>query len=295
MKNSIHYSKPRVIAEIGCNHKGDMKIAKELIFLAKEAGATIAKFQKRHNKELLSEEQYNAQHPNPKNSYGKTYGEHREFLEFSKEQHKELQKYANSVGIIYSTSVWDTTSAKEIIELAPPLIKVPSGCNTNLKLLEILRDEFQGEIHISLGMSTTQEIDAIIDLFKSKNKTKSLVLYACTSGYPIAPNEACLLEIVKIKEKYQDLINCVAYSGHHLGINLDMAAYTLGAKYIERHFTKDKTWKGTDHSASLEPHELSNLVNGLKEVYEALKFKDKDILEIEVAQRNKLKFGCYQK
>ncbi len=294
MKNIV-YSQPQVIAEIGCNHKGEMEIAKELMKLAKNAGAKVAKFQKRNNKELLSVEQYNSPHPNPKNSYGKTYGEHREFLEFTKEQHRELQLYGQEIGIIYSTSVWDCTSAQEIIELAPPLIKVPSGCNTNLALLEILRDTYQGEIHISLGMSTTQEIEAIIDLFKAKNKTKSLVLYACTSGYPIASNEACLLEIVKLREKYLDFINCVAYSGHHLGINLDMAAFTLGAKYIERHFTKDKTWKGTDHSASLEPNELANLVSGLNEVYESLRFKEQDILEIEIAQRNKLKFGCYKR
>lgn len=287
----MDYQKPQVIAEIGCNHKGDMQIAKELMMLAKQAGADIAKFQKRNNKELLSPEQYNSPHPNPKNSYGATYGEHREFLEFTKEQHKQLQEYAIQIGIIYSTSVWDPTSAKEIIELNPPLIKVPSACNTNFSLLEILRDKYNGEIHISLGMSTANEIETMVNFFK--DKSKSLVLYACTSGYPISSNEACLLEITKIYENYKERIKCVAYSGHHLGIYLDMAAFTLGAKFIERHFTKDKTWKGTDHSASLEPDELKNLVSGLNEVYQALKFKDKDILDIEIEQRKKLKFGCY--
>ena len=120
------YKPCKVIAEIGCNHKGEIKIAKDLIKSAKDCGADIAKFQKRNNKELLPESQYNSPHPNPINSYGETYGEHREFLEFSKEQHQELIDFCDSIGIEYSTSVWDVTSAKEISDLNPKLIKVPS-------------------------------------------------------------------------------------------------------------------------------------------------------------------------
>lgn len=290
----IKYTKPKVIAEIGCNHKGELEIAKELMFLAKQSGADIAKFQKRNNKELLSPKQYNAPHPNPKNSYGNTYGEHREFLEFSVEQHRELQKYAQEIGIEYSTSVWDCTSAQDIIALNPPLIKVPSGCNTNYALLEILRDTYDGEIHISLGMTTKDEERKIVELFEYNGKINKLVLYACTSGYPIACSDACLLEILRIKNLYANKIKCVAYSGHHLGVNLDIAAYTLGAEYIERHFTKDKNWKGTDHSASLEPNELKILVDSLSEVEQALRYKQQEILDIEIDQRKKLKYGCYQ-
>lgn len=290
----IKYTKPKVIAEIGCNHKGELEIAKELMLLAKESGADIAKFQKRNNKELLSSEQYNAPHPNPKNSYGDTYGAHREFLEFSTEEHKELQYYGKKIGIEYSTSVWDCTSAQDIITLNPSLIKIPSGCNTNYALLEILRDTYNGEIHISLGMTTKEEEKQIIELFKHNNKIDQLVLYACTSGYPIACSDACLLEILRIKELYGKQIKCVGYSGHHLGTNLDIAAYTLGAEYIERHFTKNKNWKGTDHSASLEPDELTLLINSLNEVKQALQYKTQDILDIEIDQRKKLKYGCYQ-
>jgi N-acetylneuraminate synthase len=120
----MNYIKPRIIAEAGCNHKGDMEIAKELIKIAAiYCKADIVKFQKRNNKELLTEEQYNAPHPNPCNSYGDTYGEHREFLEFSVEQHAELKKWCEEYGIAYSTSVWDLTSAKEIASLNPELIK----------------------------------------------------------------------------------------------------------------------------------------------------------------------------
>jgi N-acetylneuraminate synthase len=110
------YKKPYVIAEIGCNHKGDMEIAKELIKIAKIfCNADAVKFQKRNNVELLTEEQYNAPHPNPANSYGDTYGAHREYLEFDVNQHAVLKAYCEEIGIEYSTSVWDTTSAKEKI------------------------------------------------------------------------------------------------------------------------------------------------------------------------------------
>ena len=151
-----NYKKPFLIAEIGCNHMGDMDTAKELIFLAKNNGADAAKFQKRNNRELLTEEQYNAPHPNPQKFLWKLHGAHREFLEFNLEQHKELKNYCNSINIEYSTSVW-IVSAEEIISLNPKMIKVPSACNNNLKLLELLRDKYHGEVHVSLGMTTIEE------------------------------------------------------------------------------------------------------------------------------------------
>ena len=128
----MNYIKPFVVAEIGCNHKGDFEIAKQLIKTAAiYCEADAVKFQKRCNKELFTPEQYNAPHPNPINAYGKTYGEHREFLEFTAAQHAELQQYCKEMGIIYSTSVWDLTSAKEISALNPPFIKIPSACNNH--------------------------------------------------------------------------------------------------------------------------------------------------------------------
>ena len=163
-----NYKKPFLIAEIGCNHMGDIVTAKELILLAKNNGANAAKFQKRNNKKLLTEEQYNAPHPNPQNSYGNTYGAHREFLEFSLDQHSELKNYCNSINIEYSTSVWDTVSAEEIISLNPKMIKVPSACNNNLALLELLRDKYYGEIHISLGMTTKEEEKRIFQILGNK-------------------------------------------------------------------------------------------------------------------------------
>lgn len=284
------YHKPVVIAEIGCNHMGQMEIAKELIRLAKYSGADVAKFQKRNNKELLTEAQYNAPHPNPYNSYGDTYGAHREFLEFDLDQHRELKAFAEENGIKYATSVWDVTSAKEIISLNPELIKVPSACNNHFGLLEELRDRYTGEIHISFGMTTHEEEQSVIDFFDRAQQAHRLVVYSCTSGYPVPFKDVCLLEITRLKQAYGSKVKHIGFSGHHLGIAIDMAAYTLGAVWIERHFTKDRTWKGTDHAASLEEPGLRKLVRDLQSTHEALQYKGEEILGIEQVQRDKLKY-----
>jgi len=285
------YKEPYIIAEIGCNHKGDMQIARELINMAKIFGnANAVKFQKRNNKELLTEEQYNAPHPNPANSYGDTYGAHREFLEFDVAQHQELKDYCKDVGITYSTSVWETTSAKEIASINPDFIKIPSACNNNFEMLGWLCDNYRGEIHISTGMTTKDEIEIIVDFFAERGRSKDLVVYNCTSGYPVPFKDVCLLDILKLQEKYNQKVKSIGFSGHHLGIAVDVAAYTLGAHVIERHFTLDRTWKGTDHAASLEPMGLRKLCRDLRAAHEALTYKQKDILDIESVQRQKLKY-----
>ncbi|MCR8667209.1 N-acetylneuraminate synthase family protein [Aestuariibaculum sp. M13] len=287
----MNYKEPKVIAEIGCNHKGDFDIAIELLNLAKECGADVAKFQKRNNKELLTEEQYNAPHPNPANSYGNTYGEHREYLEFSVDQHKKLKEHCDSIGLEYSTSVWDVTSAEEMITFNPGLLKVPSACNNNFDMLKVLRDDFEGDVHLSFGMTNQEEEKQIIEFFEETDQAKSrLVIYSCTSGYPVPFKDVCLLEITRLIEEYGDRVKHVGFSGHHLGIAIDNAAFALGANWIERHFTKDRTWKGTDHAASLEPAGMRKLCRDLKATYDALSYKDSEILEIEQVQREKLKY-----
>jgi len=286
----INYKKPKIVAEIGCNHKGEIEVAKQLICKAKECGADVAKFQKRSIKNLLSEEQYNMPHPNPYNSYGKTYGEHREYLEFNIFQHSELKQFCEQIGIEYSTSVWDLPSAIEIISIKPKFIKVPSASNINFDLLKILRDNFNGEVHISTGMTTKAEEEAFVKFFEQTHQSHRLVVYSCTSGYPVPFEDICLLEISRLRSTYTNRINALGFSGHHLGIAIDIAAYTLGAEIIERHFTLDRTWKGTDHAASLEPDGLKKLVRNLEATHLALTVKKEEILEIEKVQRNKLKY-----
>lgn len=283
-------NEPKVIAEIGCNHKGNMNIAKEMIMTAATyCKVDCVKFQKRCNRELLTPEEYNAPHPHPENSYGKTYGEHREFLEFTAEQHKLLKKWCEEFGITYSTSVWDLTSAKEITALQPKLIKIPSAINLNKLVLQYLCNNFSGEIHLSFGMTTKNEEEEIIQFFEDNRRNKDLVIYSCTSGYPVPFEDVCLLELTRLKENYGNRIKAIGFSGHHLGIAVDAAAVALGAEYIERHYTLDRTWKGTDHAASLEPDGVRKLARDCRAVYKALSYKKKDILDIEEVQRNKLK------
>ncbi|MEO1655119.1 MAG: N-acetylneuraminate synthase family protein [Bacteroidota bacterium] len=285
------YQAPNVVAEIGCNHKGDIEIAKELIQLAKDCGAQVAKFQKRHNKTLLTEEQYNNPHPVPYNSYGATYGEHREFLELDQEQHAALKAFCESIGIEYSTSVWEEVSAREMIALEPCFLKVPSACNNNFQLLEVLRDEFKGEVQLSFGMTTQEEERKVVEFFEENKQAQDrLIIYACTSGYPVPFEDICLLELNRLYAEYDNRVKAIGFSGHHLGIAVDVAAYTLGARWIERHFTKDRTWKGTDHAASLEPGGLGKLVRDLQATHQALQFKGDEILGIEEEQRQKLKY-----
>lgn len=287
----MEYLKPYLIAEIGCNHKGNMEIAKQLIKTAAVyCEADAVKFQKRCNRELLTAEQYNAPHPNPINSYGETYGQHREYLEFTVEQHRELKAYCEEMNIVYSTSVWDLTSAKEIALLNPVFIKIPSACNNHYEMLEWLCDNYQGEIHVSLGMTTHEEEENLIQLFERKKRNKDVVVYVCTSGYPVAFEDVCLLEINRVREKYEGRVKKMGFSGHHLGIAVDIAAYTLGASVIERHYTLDRTWKGTDHAASLEPEGVRKLKRNLNAAYAALHFKEKEILDVEAVQREKLKY-----
>jgi len=281
---------PIIIAEIGCNHKGDINIAKEMIEIAATyCKVDIVKFQKRCNKELLTPEEYNAPHPNPDNSYGKTYGEHREFLEFTLEQHRQLKTWCEEYGIVYSTSVWDLTSAKEITSLNPQLIKIPSACNLNKPMLQYLCDNFHGEIHLSFGMTSKAEEESIVSFFEQNGRAKDVVLYNCTSGYPVPFKDICLLEITRMREQYGKRVKAIGFSGHHLGIAVDAAAVALGAEFIERHYTLDRTWKGTDHAASLEPDGVRKLARDCRAVAKALTYKSTDILDIENVQRNKLK------
>ncbi|MCD7905648.1 MAG: N-acetylneuraminate synthase family protein [Clostridiales bacterium] len=285
------YRKPFVIAEAGCNHMGQMEVAKDLIETAAHfCKADAIKFQKRCPKELLTPEQYNAPHPNPANSYGDTYGAHREFLEFTVDQHAQLKEWCEEAGIIYSTSVWDMTSAKEIASLKPVFIKIPSACNTHYEMLQWLCDNYEGEIQLSFGMTSHEEEEQIVQLFEKNGRAKDLILFNCTSGYPVPFKDVCLLEINRMREAYEDRVKAIGFSGHHLGIAVDVAAYTLGADVIERHYTLDRTWKGTDHAASLEPDGIRKLVRNLNAVHEALTYKPSEILPIEQVQRDKLKY-----
>ena len=284
-------SNVKLIAEIGCNHKGNFKIAEKMIEIAaKFSGADIIKFQKRNPKELLSSKEYNAPHPNPVNSYGKTYGEHREYLEFNIFQHKKLKKICEKFKKIYSVSVWDISSFEQIKKIKPKMIKIPSAHNLDFKLIDfILLSNFKGDIHLSLGMTTKKEERKIINLFHKRKKLNKLVLYTCTSKYPAESNEINIKEIKRLKTDYGNKVKGIGFSGHHNGIGVDNLSVAFGASFIERHFTLDRTWKGTDQAASLEPDGLRRLKSLICETEQALTFRPSGLPKYEIEQRKKLK------
>jgi N-acetylneuraminate synthase len=245
----------------------------------------VIKFQKRTPR--LSPLDFQRPHPNPHHAYGPTYGHHREALEFSIEQHGKLKDYIESWGSVYSTSVWDKIAATEVISLSPKLIKVPSAMNLDFELLSILGNEFDGELHVSTGMTTHHEIESIVQFLDPV--LHRVVLYACTSGYPVAFEDVYLRELEYLIETYGKDVRGVGFSGHHLGIAVDMAATALGAQYIERHFTLDRTWKGTDHAASLEPDGLRRIMRDTRNIVKTLERKPKKMPDVEVETRKKLK------
>lgn len=267
-----------------------MDRAIELIKLAYLSGADYAKFQKRNPIECVPFELQNCPHPNRDFAYGNTYLEHRQNLELDIKQHIDLKQYCNSIGIEYSTSVWDLTSAREIIGISPKYIKIPSACNNHEKLLDVLFFEFDGDVHISLGMTDKDEkvklFDRIFNVYKCPER---VVIYHCTSEYPCPFERLYLKEVEKLKIELLNTGIRTGFSNHGYGISADIAAYVLGATWIERHFIDDRTVKHTDAAASLEPDGLRKLSRDLKNIQKSLEYKKTSSYN-ENEQRVKLKF-----
>jgi sialic acid synthase SpsE len=160
-------------------------------------------------------------------------------------------------------------------------------------MIRWLCDNYGGELHISLGMTRRSEEIGLVKLLYQSGRLKDTTLYACTSGYPVPSRDVCLLEITRLKEMYGGSVKAIGFSGHHVGISLDTAAAALGASCIERHFTLNRAWRGTDHSASLEPDGLARLKQALLSLESALRYKHRDILDIELPQRKKLKSDAH--
>jgi N-acetylneuraminate synthase len=282
---------PYVIAEVGCNHGGDVAVAQKMISVAASfCEVDAVKFQKRDPRTLLSPQEYEAPHPNPQHAFGSTYGAHREFLELDLDDHAILRSSCDAAGITYSTSVWDVPSARGVLELDPAFVKVPSATNLNEELLKLLCVDYDGGIHVSLGMTTRAEEAHLVELVDGCGAADRLVLYACTSGYPVPFEDLCLGEVSRLVETYGSSVGAIGFSGHHLGIAADIAALALGATVFERHFTLDRTSKGTDHAASLEPDGMRRLGRDLRNVSLGLTDKAQEILPIEEVQRAKLKW-----
>jgi len=253
-----------VIAEIGHNHQGNLETAKELFRAAKDAGAHAAKLQKRNNRLLFTREMYNKPYDN-ENSYGATYGEHREFLEFGRDEYLELQRYAKEIGIAFFATAFDFSSADFLAALDVPAFKMASGDLTNIPLLQHVARMGKPMI-VSTGGGTLADVRRAHEAITPLNR--QLCILQCTAGYPPAWEELNLRVISTFREEFPDVV--VGFSSHDSGIAMAVAGYVLGARVIEKHFTLNRAMKGTDHAFSLEPTGLRKMVRDLKRTRIAL-------------------------
>ena len=265
-----------VIAEIGHNHQGSLETAREMFKVARECGADAVKLQKRNNRELFTRAGYEKPYDNP-NSYGTTYGEHREFLEFGGIEYKELLDYANEIGVTMFSTAFDFSSADFLAKLDIPAYKLASGDLKNIPLLTHIA-EFQKPMILSTGGGTMDDVNRAYDAVMPINQ--QLCILQCTAGYPAEFSELNLSVITTFRERFPNTV--VGLSSHDNGIAMAIAAYMLGARVVEKHFTLNHTWKGTDHAFSLEPIGFRKMVrdlertkvaigDGVKQTYESEK------------------------
>tara|TARA_Y100001968_G_C19450968_1_gene768576 strand:+ start:4144 stop:5193 length:1050 start_codon:yes stop_codon:yes gene_type:complete len=264
-----------IIAEIGINHQGDINIAKELIKKAKEAGADAVKFQKRTVTRILTKEGLKAPYENP-NSFGKTYGEHKIALELSEDDYKILFDFSNNLGVLFSASGWDEESIDFLDKLGVSFFKMASADLTNFPLLEHTAKKNKPMI-LSTGMADMSIVKNAYELVKKINN--NIAILQCTSTYPAKFNEIHLNVIKTYKKEFPEAI--IGYSGHELGIAIPTVSVALGARIIERHFTLDRTMKGGDHAASLEPTGFQKMVRDIRHIEDALGSSEKKIQESE--------------
>lgn len=253
-----------VIAEIGHNHQGKLEQCKELFRRAKECGADAVKLQKRDNRSLFTRAAFDKPYDN-ENSFGATYGEHREKLEFGREEYVELKRYAEELGITFFATAFDIPSADFLAELDLPAYKIASGDLTNLPLLRHVARIGKPMI-VSTGGGTLDDVRRVYDEIKPINP--QLALLQCTAGYPPAWEELNLRVIETYRELFPDVV--VGLSSHDSGIAMGPVAYVLGARIIEKHFTLNRAMKGTDHAFSLESPGLRRLCRDLKRTRVAL-------------------------
>lgn len=258
-----------VIAEVGHNHQGNVETCKELFRAAKEAGANAVKLQKRDNTTLYTLSMYEKPYDN-ENSYGATYGEHREALEFGWDEYVELKNYAKELGITFFATAFDFKSADFLENLEVPAYKIASGDLKNIPLLKYVA-QFQKPMVISTGAATMEDVVRAYEAIRPVHKQISFL--QCTCSYPAPFEELDLNVITTYRQRFPDI--AIGLSSHDNGIAMAVAAYVLGARIVEKHFTMNRAWKGTDHAFSLEPTGLRKMVRDLKRTRLALGNGDK--------------------
>lgn len=253
-----------VIAEIGHNHQGSVERAQQLLVAARDCGVDAVKLQKRDNRALFTRAQYDAPYDN-ENSFGPTYGAHREALELDRGAYLELQACARELGLVLFATAFDVPSADLLAELDMPVYKIASGDLRNTPLLRHVAS-FGKPIIVSTGGATIEDVDRAVETVLPINT--QLCLLQCTAAYPAAVEELNLQVIATLRDRYPELV--VGLSDHQDGIAMSLVAYMLGARVLEKHFTLSHTLKGTDHAFSLMPEGMRKLVRDLSRVPAAL-------------------------
>jgi N-acetylneuraminate synthase/sialic acid synthase len=247
-----------VIAEIGHNHQGDLEKCKALFKAASEAGADAVKLQKRDNRALFTEEMYNSPY-NSENAYAPTYGAHREFLEFGRDEYLELKKYADELGILFFSTAFDHPSADFLEDIDISGYKIASGDLTNTPLLKYVAS-FGKPMIVSTGGGTMADAQRAYDAIMPINT--NLCIMQCTSGYPPEHEELNLKVIETYFNAFPDIV--IGFSSHDSGVAMPIVGYMFGARVFEKHFTLNRAWKGTDQAFSLEPAGLKKVVRDLE-------------------------------
>ena len=268
-----------IIAEIGINHNGDIEIAKQLMDVAVETGCDAVKFQKRTPEICVPEEQKSIPRETPWGSM--TYFEYKKRIEFEQKEFEQIDAYAKKIGIDWFASPWDVPSVDFLEGFNVPCQKIASACLTDSELLTAINKTKTTTI-LSTGMSSMQEIDKAVSLLNDV----PLAIAQATSTYPAEASELNLRAIQTFSEKYKVP---VGYSGHERGLQVTIAAVALGATFIERHITLDRSMWGTDHSASLEPEGLKKLVRDIRIIELALGDGKKKVYDSEIPIRAKLR------
>ncbi len=253
-----------VVAEIGHNHQGDVEKAKQLIHAARECGVDAVKLQKRDNRSLYTRALYDSPYDN-EHSFGTTYGEHREALELSASDWLELREFSREEGVTLFGTVFDEPSADLLAELDLPAFKVASADLVNTPLLRHVA-ALGKPVFLSTGGGTLEDVQRAVETILPLND--QLCILQCTAAYPCEIDELNLRVVETYRERFPDLV--VGLSDHQSGIAMTLVAYMLGARVIEKHFTLDHAWKGSDHAFSLMPEGMRRLVRDLHRVPSAL-------------------------
>jgi N-acetylneuraminate synthase/sialic acid synthase len=253
-----------VIAEIGHNHQGSLEKARDLFHAAKMSGVHAVKLQKRDNKTLFTKAAYDKPYEN-ENSYGPTYGAHREALEFGKKEYAELASLAKDLKLDFFSTAFDFPSADFLAEMNPPAFKIASGDLKTIPLLKYVA-KFGKPIILSTGGGGMTDILRAVDAILPINPHLSIL--HCTATYPTEPEDMHLRVITTLRDAFPDLV--IGLSDHYNGIVMAPVAYVLGARIFEKHFTMNHTWKGTDHAFSLEPIGMHKMVRDLQRTRIAL-------------------------